>query len=147
MSDTESENEKDLLIQLSAFKNQVASLNKFVDQVRPYFTMWSCTCGNLKRFPENELPDTDKITCELCNIQMTPYVMRMYHELKLQFDELDESYSTALAERNRYANVVQAIIPILEEFGYNKEENDITTFLKMQFEYFQLIEKRVTNVE
>mgnify|MGYP001580437767 CR=1 FL=1 len=137
--------DEDLLLQIVELKKQLANLQNFADTIRPYFHIWNCdSCGQIKRF-KNEIP-VKRVMCELCELEMRPYAIAQYRELKQQYDDLDLLHSTAIAERNKYANIVQVLIPLLGEYGYNKEENDLISFLKTQFEYQKMLEEKLISL-
>ncbi len=143
MSQNETE---DLLQQIVELKRQNLNLQTYVDQIRPHFRIWNCNkCGQIRRF-KDEAP-TNKVMCELCDLEMRPYAIVQYRELKEQYDELDYKHSTALAERNRYAKQIQELVPLLAEFGYTVEENNIAEFLKQQLTYIKNLENAAAKLE
>ena len=136
---------EDLLRELVEVKRQNTNLQAFVDQIRPHFRIWHCDkCGQIKRF-QDEVP-TQKVKCGLCDLEMRPYAIAQYRELKQQYDELDLRYSTSLAERNKYAKLVQDLIPLLAEYGYTTGEDNLVPFLRTQFEYLKRLESQIANL-
>lgn len=137
---------EDLLRQLVEMQRQNTNLQAFVDQIRPHFRIWNCDkCGQIKRF-KDEVP-TDKVRCDLCELEMRPYAIHQYRELKQQYDDLDLRYSTALSERNKYAKMIQDQIPLLADYGYTTGEDNLIPFLRTQLEYLKKLEDQVANLD
>ena len=137
---------QDLLKQIVEFKRQNTNLRAFVDQIRGHFLLWNCNkCGAMKRFTK-EVPIA-KVMCDLCEIEMRPYAIQQYRQLRDQYDELDDKHSAAIAERNKYAKIVQELIPLLQEYGYNPEDNNPLNFIKSQFLYLVKLEEKIAKLE
>jgi len=138
------EDVQDLLKQIVDLKRENANLQAFVDDIRPHFLIWKCPqCPNTLMFTK-ESPPVNTIKCELCEIEMRPNSILKYQQLKDQYDTLDEKHSQSLAERNKYAKLIQDLIPVLQEYGYNPQDNNPLFFIKQQLMYLTMLEKKLT---
>jgi len=131
---------EDLMQQLVTKTRECKKYKRITEVLKQHTEIWICPkCGNIVSF--ETIPDSEyEIKCQLCEVFMQPYSAYKYDKLLKDLEELDTQLTLIRKERNDYAKTIQEIIPVMENFGYNRKDSNPREFLEATLGYQKVLE-------